>query len=65
MGGIDAKEIKVLSTNLEKAVKEKLPAAHITDILNRLKNEVVATEQVLRVCHEGFTGSSCGCPHTC
>jgi len=47
---MDTKEIKVMASNLEKATRDKLPASHISDILNRLKSEVVATEPLLRVC---------------
>lgn len=37
--------------NLERAVKEKLPTQTLLDILGSLKKEVVATEQLLRVCN--------------
>lgn len=48
MPGMDAKDIKIHGASLDKAVRDKLPAGHITDILGRLKSDVVATEQVLR-----------------
>ncbi|KAF3938486.1 hypothetical protein ABW19_dt0205232 [Dactylella cylindrospora] len=48
MPGMDAKDIKIHGANLDKAVRDKLPAGHITDILGKLKSDVVATEQVLR-----------------
>lgn len=40
--------------NLERAVKEKLPTQTLLDILGSLKKEVVATEQLLRVCNNLF-----------
>ncbi|CUS10508.1 unnamed protein product [Tuber aestivum] len=45
---MDAKEVKTHVTNIEKAVKEKLPPAVLIDILNSLKTGVTATEQLLR-----------------
>ncbi|EPS41009.1 hypothetical protein H072_5140 [Dactylellina haptotyla CBS 200.50] len=48
MPRMEAKDIKIHGANLDKAVRDKLPADHIAGILGRLKSEVVATEQVLR-----------------
>ncbi|EWC45159.1 hypothetical protein DRE_06047 [Drechslerella stenobrocha 248] len=48
MPGMEAKDIKIHGSNLDKAVRDKLPPSHIADILGRLKSDVVATEQVLR-----------------
>lgn len=45
---MDAKDVKAHVGNLEKGVKEKLPAQYLLDILGALKKEVVATEQLLR-----------------
>ncbi|KAI5847328.1 transcription factor S-II, central domain-containing protein [Morchella snyderi] len=45
---MDAKDVKAHVSNLEKGVKEKLPAQYLLDILGALKKEVVATEQLLR-----------------
>lgn len=47
---MDAKDVKAHVGNLERAVKEKLPTQTLLDILGSLKKEVVATEQLLRVC---------------
>ena len=46
---MDARDIKTHVSNLDKALKEKAPAATIIDILSSLKKGVVATESVLRV----------------
>jgi len=35
--------------NINKAVEEKLPPAHLVDLLKSLKTGVVATEKLLRV----------------
>ncbi|KAF3202767.1 RNA polymerase II elongation factor [Orbilia oligospora] len=48
MPGMETKDIKIHGASLDKAVREKLPATHITEILGRLKSDVVATEQILR-----------------
>lgn len=50
MPTMTAQDIKVHGTNLDKAIRDKLPVSHVTEILARLKGEVVATEQLLRVC---------------
>lgn len=54
---MDAKDVKAHVGNLEKGVKEKLPAQYLLDILGALKKEVVATEQLLRVCHPFMTAN--------
>ena len=46
---MDAKEVMTHVANIDKAVKEKLPPAHIADMLKSLKTGVVATEKLLRV----------------
>lgn len=46
---MNAKDVKTHVTNLERAVREKLPPSSVVDILSSLKNEVIATEQLLRV----------------
>lgn len=51
---MDAKDVKAHVGNLERAVKEKLPTQTLLDILGSLKKEVVATEQLLRVCNNLF-----------
>lgn len=52
---MDAKEVKTHVTNIEKAVKEKLPPTVLIDILNSLRTGVTATEQLLRVRHPSYT----------
>ncbi|KAF3920891.1 hypothetical protein ABW21_db0207253 [Orbilia brochopaga] len=55
MPGMEAKDIKIHGASLDKAVRDKLPPSHITEILGRLKSDVVATEQVLRETKIGMT----------
>ncbi|KAJ6257804.1 hypothetical protein Dda_7593 [Drechslerella dactyloides] len=55
MPGMEAKDIKIHGASLDKAVRDKLPPSHITDILGRLKSDVVATEQILRETKIGMT----------
>ncbi|KAI5846900.1 transcription factor S-II, central domain-containing protein [Tricharina praecox] len=51
---MDAKEVMTHVTNIDTAVKEKLPAAHIADLLKSLKTGVVATEKLLRETRVGM-----------
>lgn len=46
---MDAKDVKSHVQSLEKALKDGGSASTILDILNSLKKNVVATEQLLRV----------------
>ena len=47
---MDQREVGSLVKALTKAVQEKQPSANIITILESLKNDVVATEELLRVC---------------
>ena len=47
---MDTKEITILVKALSRAVAMREPAAGIITILEKLKDGVVATEDVLRVC---------------
>ncbi|KAF8245951.1 transcription elongation factor [Wilcoxina mikolae CBS 423.85] len=45
---MDAREVMTHVANINKAVEEKLPPAHLVDILKSLETGVVATEKLLR-----------------
>ncbi|KAF8543441.1 transcription elongation factor S-II [Trichophaea hybrida] len=45
---MDAREVMTHVANINKAVEEKLPPAHLVDLLKSLKTGVVATEKLLR-----------------
>lgn len=47
---MDARELKERLGALTKAVNDKEPASNIIPMLDTLKEEVVATEDLLRVC---------------
>jgi hypothetical protein len=46
---MEAKEVLTHVSAIDKAIKEKLPPAHLIDLLTSLKKGVVATEKLLRV----------------
>ncbi|KAI5798918.1 transcription factor S-II, central domain-containing protein [Geopyxis carbonaria] len=51
---MDAKDVKTHVSQIEKAVRERLPTSHLLDLLSSLKNEVVATEALLRETRVGM-----------
>jgi transcription elongation factor S-II len=46
---MDQREVETMIKALQKAVNDKEPVANVTTILEKLKNDVVPTEDLLRV----------------
>ena len=46
---MDQREVETMIKALQKAVNDKEPVSNVTTILEKLKNDVVPTEDLLRV----------------
>ena len=49
MPAMDKKEVMEALNMMQKAIQEKQPSENVTNILKRLQDNVVATEELLRV----------------
>ena len=57
---MDQRELDSTVKSLAKAIAEKEPATIIVSILEKLKNDVVPTEELLRVCSKlGYIPDDC------
>ena len=56
---MDKKEVMEALNMMQKAIQEKQPSENITNILKRLQDNVVATEELLRVGFPSFDSLSC------
>ncbi|KAI5815506.1 transcription factor S-II, central domain-containing protein [Pyronema omphalodes] len=52
---MDAKDVMTHVSNIDKAVRDKLPADHLIDLLKALQTGVVATEKLLRETKVGMS----------
>jgi len=51
---MDQRELDSRIKSLSKAITDKEPPANVLAILETLKNDVVATEELLRVCPDSY-----------
>jgi len=56
---MDQRELDSRIKSLSKAITDKEPPANVLAIMETLKNDVVATEELLRVCLDSYIPQSC------
>jgi len=60
---MDQRELDSRIKSLSKAISDKEPPANVLAIMETLKNDVVATEELLRVCADSYIPQSCKRKH--